>query len=205
AGIGIPACAIIESQGNQFNDSKGGACPTALQVSGSATATTREMLSLPKGVDQARYDRRRSIMQAVEKGFDGSRPDQDVKGWTKAWNDAHDITVQGKAAKAFDLTGVTMLPGGSTARAKDLADLTLAQELVLNGVPYVSVAIGGNDTHSNNRAAVKMNWGDIVDPAFTQMAKNFKAAGKRVLCVFFGDFGRTPASVASGRDGRDHW
>ncbi|MEZ0228591.1 MAG: DUF1501 domain-containing protein [Planctomycetota bacterium] len=204
-GIGLPAVSIINSQGSRFNDSKGSATPSALQVTGGQTAATMQMLSLPTGVDQTRYDRRKAISDAIEKNYNQTRPDQTVKAWTKAWQDAHNITKQGKAAKAFDLAGVTTLPGGATARAGDLVNLTLAQQLVLNGIPYVSVAIGGNDTHANNRRGVQMNWGDTVDPAFTQMAKNLKAAGKRVLCIFMGDFGRTQASVAAGRDGRDHY
>ncbi len=204
SGIGLPAVSIVDSQGVRFNDSKGSATPVAFQVNGSKASPATQMLSLPPGVSAARYDRRRAIFDAIEPGYAPTRPDQTVKAWTKAWRDAHAITKQGKAAQAFDLTSVTLLPGGPTARARDLENLTLAQQLVLNGVPYVSVAIGGNDTHANNRRGVQMNWGDAVDPAFAQMAKNLKTAGKRVLCVFMGDFGRTPATVASGRDGRDH-
>jgi hypothetical protein len=168
------------------------------------------MLSLPAGVDAARYARRKAVTEAIEADFNAKHPDSTVKAWNAAWNQAHDIALSGKAAKAFDLTGVTMLPGGATARAGDISALTLAQQLVLNGIPYVSLGIGGNDTHSNNTKGVTMNWGDTIDPAVSQMAKNLKAAGKRVLVVMGGDFGRTPASVApnaSGvrRDGRDHW
>ena len=91
----------------------------------------------------------------------------------------------------------------------DLKSLTLAQQLVQNGIPYVSVGIGGNDTHSNNMKGVTLNWGAVTDPAVAQMAPNFQASGKRVLIVMGGEFGRTPNTVAPDaagkrRDGRDH-
>lgn len=208
---GLPSCSIVNNQGSQFNDAKGSACPTALQVSGGSAGqltATQAMLSLPTGVAQPQYDRRKAIIQAIEQNYDATRPDQNVKAWTAAWNQAHDITLQGKAAAAFNVPAslTTQLQAAApSASASDMFNVALAQTLVQNGIPYVSMAIGGNDTHTNNRAGVTKNWGNTVDPLFSQVAKNLNAAGKRVLCVFIGDFGRTPASVASGRDGRDHW
>ncbi|HZV02471.1 MAG TPA: DUF1501 domain-containing protein [Planctomycetota bacterium] len=219
-GVGLPTCVILNNQGAMANTSKGSTCPTALQVTGGNTTPTVQMLTVPVTTggqpDTARYNRRAQIMDAIEQNFDATRPDNSVKAWTAAWKNAQNITLEGKAAAAFNLTGVTTLPGGPTAHAADLQNLTLAQQLVLNGIPFVSVAIGGNDTHLNNRAGVTMNWGDTVDVAVTQMAKNLKASGKRVLVTFFGDFGRTPFTTApktvnvdgsqgQARDGRDHW
>ena len=221
SGVGLASVVITDNQGVQPDDAKGSACPTALQVSGGqSTSQVVQMLSLPKDqtgnttVTTAQYQRRAQLIQAIEQNFDNTRTDQNVKAWTAAWQQAQAITLPGKAAAAFNLTGVTQLPGGTGASTGDLSNLTLAQQLVLNGVPFVSVAIQGNDTHLNNMAGVTMNWGATIDPAFTQIAKNFKAAGKRVLCVFFGEFGRTPntvrnpgtpASSPPDRDGRDHW
>jgi len=165
---------------------------------------TVQALALPPGVDSARYARRRRLMEAVNQK-ELALPDDTVKAYDKAWKDAYDITTKGEAAKAFDLTGKTILPGGSNASKGELMGLTLAQELVRNGVPYVATGIDGNDTHSNNRGGVSMNWGDTTDPAVAQLAQNLKATGKRVLIVMGGEFGRTPDSVNGGRDGRDHY
>jgi hypothetical protein len=201
SGLGIPAVVVLGNNGDEFNDAKGTPTPTALEVSGQNSATV-QMLKMPANVDAARYARRKAIADAIEKS--SNHPDNSVDAWKKVSKDSYDITTKGAAAKAFDLTGVPLLPGGPTGRAASLYSLTLAQQLVLNGIPYVAMGIGGNDTHTNNRAGVTTNWGDTVDPAVAQMAQNFKAAGKKVLIVMGGDFGRTPASVASGRDGRDH-
>jgi hypothetical protein len=204
--LGIPSVLISGNNGVQPNDAKGSACTTALnvQVSTSANSPTVQMLTLPTGVDAARYERRKSIIDALNQGYDASRPDETAKAWAAATQQAHDITIQGKAAAAFDLSKTTILTGGPKAAAGDLQGLTLAQQLVTNGIPYVAVGIGGNDTHSNNRAGVTQNWGDTTDYAVTQMAANLKATGKRVLVVMGGEFGRTPETVATGRDGRDH-
>jgi hypothetical protein len=209
-GLGIPSVVIPNGNGfyNESNDGKGANIPTALAVQsgqGQGQNPTVQELTLPTGVDATRYGRRQRLQDAINANMLATRPDQTVKSYDKAWNDAYKITLQGQAASAFDLTGKTILPGGATAAKGDLQSLTLAQNLITAGVPYVALDISGNDTHSNNRAGVTQNWGDTTDPALTAMAKNLKATGKRVLVVMFGEFGRTPDSVAGGRDGRDHY
>lgn len=207
-GLGIPSVVVAGANGDQFNDAKGAAIPTALMVNvgqNQGANPTVQALGYPTGVNAARYERRRRMQEELNKSMLGSRPDDVVKAYDKAWKDAYDITTKGVAAKAFDLTGKPILPGGNGARNGDLMRLTLAQELVKAGVPYVAVGIGGNDSHGGNRQTIMTNWGAITDTAVAQMAKNLKAAGKRVLVMMGGEFGRTPNSVQGGRDGRDHF
>lgn len=206
-GLGIPSVVINGANGDQPNSSKGANVPTALMVNvnaGQGQNPTVQALGLPTGVDAPRYARRRRLMESVnQKSL--ALPDDAVKAYDKAWKDAYDITVKGDAAKAFDLTGKPILPGRNGAPQNDLMRLTLAQNLVTAGVPYVAVGIGGNDSHGNNRATITRNWGDITDSAVSAMARNLKATGKRVLIVMGGDFGRTPDTTNGGRDGRDHY
>ncbi len=189
--------------GDDCNTAKGGTCPTAFTVFNSGDAV--KMLSLPAGIDAVRYGRRRQIIDGLNAGFYAEKPDAVLPAWDNAWKQAADITTSGKAAKAFDLTGKTLLPGGSGADPDILKQLTLAQELIKAGVPYVSCGITGNDTHSGNRDPVTQIWSGLVDPAVSALCANLKATGKRVLILLGGEFGRNPSDVASGRDGRDHW
>jgi len=208
-GLGIPSVVISGGNGQAVNSAKGGNLPTALTVqAGGANQganPTVQYLGMPTGTDAVRYARRRRLMEAVNANVLSTRPDATVAAYDKAWKDAYDITTKGDAAKAFDLTGKPILPGGAGANTGDLQALTLAQNLVTAGIPYISCGIGGNDTHSGNKQGVTNNWGMTTDPAVTQMAKNLKATGKRVLVIMGGEFGRTPNSVAGGRDGRDHY
>src|SRR5262249_41194473 len=121
----------------------------------------------------------------------------------KATNDAYSITSQGMAARAFDLIGKTLI---TTSNTGVLQRMTLSQELIKAGIPYVAMGIGGNDSHSNNMGTIQTNGGNHINEGLPEMAANLKATGKRVLVTMYGDFGRTPASVNGGsRDGRDHW
>jgi hypothetical protein len=205
-GLGIPSVLIAGGNGNQPNDAKGNPIPTALMVNvgqNQANNPTVQALGMPQGVTAPRYARRAALLEKLNEKFLGSRPDDTVKAWDKAWKDARDITTKGEAAKAFDLTGKTILPPGRNVG--EAMNLTLAQELVKAGIPYVAVGIGGNDSHSGNMATIRNNWGAITDQAVARMAKNLEATGKRVLILMGGEFGRTPDTVASGRDGRDHF
>lgn len=205
-GIGIPSVVINGANGDRVNDAGQSRCPTALQVNAGANQANNpvvQALGLPAGVDQARYDRRKALLDKLNARFLASRPDQMARAVEKATADAHSITSQGQAARAFDLTGKPLLQVSNNGVAMRM---TLAQELLKAGVPYVAMGIGGNDSHSNNMQTIQTNWGNYINEGLSQMAENLKATGKRVLVTMYGDFGRTPASVNNGgRDGRDHW
>ena len=203
--IGIPSVVINGDAMQGINDARGARVPTALQVNagqGQANNPVVQALSLPAGVDLNRYNRRKALLDKLNAEYVGKHPDDMVKAFEKATLDAFNVTAQGEAARAFDLTGKQLLPAQNNGLAQRF---TLAQELLKAGVPYVTCGIGGNDSHGNNMATVQQNWGQTFDRAIAQMAQNLKATGKRYLIFTVSDFGRSPATVAGGRDGRDHW
>ena len=200
--LGIPSVVISSSTGNEVNDAKGSTCPTALAAD---PFNTSALFVSPTGSDTARFARRKTLTDTFNATYVNTRPDQAAKTWNSAVQTAYQLTTAGAAASAFSLNGKTILPGGPTANGGDLQNLTLAQELVKAGIPYVALGIGGNDSHTNNMATITQNWHDTTDPAVSKMASNLKAAGKRVLIIMGGEFGRGPADTIGGRDGRDHW
>jgi hypothetical protein len=193
--INVPAVAIDGT----CNDSKGNPISTALNGS---TAGMKAVLTKP--VTATRYDRRKQMLDAFNAGM-SSRPDGLVQSQAAATNDAYKITNTGTAAAAFDLTGKTLLTATDSGFSKRI---TLAQELVKAGVPYVALGIDGNDSHTGNTATITDRWGNNADTAVAQLATNLKATGKRVLILLGGEFGRTPkisTDPTALNDGRDHW
>lgn len=193
--INVPAVAIDGT----CNDNKGNPIPMALngRTSGMDAVLTRPVTS-------TRYDRRNRMLTALNAGMD-SRPDALVESHAAATQDAYKTTVAGTAAAAFNLTGKTLLPAADSSFSRRM---TLAQELVKAGVPYVALSLNGNDSHLNNRATIMDRWGANCDPAVAQLATNLKASGKRVLVLMGGEFGRTPrisTDPEAAGDGRDHW
>ena len=204
-GLGIPAVLINGDLPQRVNSSGESRCPTALMVNVGANAAnnpTVAALRRPTGVDQARYDRRKALLDRLNQRFLATRPDFMARAMEKATEDTYSVTSSGMAAAAFDLTGKPILPPGDGIGMR----MTLAQELIKAGIPYVAMGIGGNDSHGGNMGTISQNWGMYINQGLAAMAQNLKATGKRVLVTMCGDFGRTPASVDGGnRDGRDHW
>jgi hypothetical protein len=207
-GIGVPAVAIENGLGRrgvtlEVNLAQESKCPTALEVNVNGTGSrVVETLSRSAGVGAGRYDRRKSFVDKMNARYTAQRRFESCGAWERATQEAYDITSKGDAARAFDLSGVNLVPTGSTDISRRI---TLTQRLVDAGVPYVVMGIGGNDTHINNRGRHEQNFGDYVDNGVVEMVNRFKQSGKRVLIMLGGEFGRTPGSVAGGRDGRDHW
>jgi len=204
-GIGIPSVVINGGNGREVNLSRMSRCPTALMVNAGSNQGTNpvvQALTKPAGVDDARYQRRQALITKLNARYLANRPDAIAAAYDKARKDAADVTIKGDAAKAFDLTGVTLVPARDNNTARRL---TQAVRLLEAGVPYVSCGIGGNDSHGNNTRTINGNWGQSVDGGVVEIVNRLKASGKRCLIILGGEFGRTPASVRNGRDGRDHW
>jgi hypothetical protein len=193
--INVPAVAIDGT----CNDNKGNPISTALN---GRTSGMNSVLTKP--VTATRYDRRKRMLDTLN-GSMSTRPDPLVQSHAAATQDAYKITTTGTAATAFDLTGKTLLTASDSGFSKRM---TLAQELVKAGVPYVALSLNGNDSHTDNIATVTDRWANNFDPAIAQLATNLKASGKRVLVLFGGEFGRTPrisTDPTANNDGRDHW
>jgi hypothetical protein len=193
--INVPAVAIDGTA----NDNKGN--PISMALNGRTSGMTA-LLNRP--VTATRYDRRKRMLDNLNAGR-SNRPDTLVQSHIAATTDAYKLTTTGTASAAFDLTGKTVLPATDTSFGRRV---TLAQELVKAGVPYVALQLNGNDSHENNIATVTDRWQNNCDPAVAQLVTNLKATGKRVLITMGGEFGRTPRIPSDpliNGDGRDHW
>ena len=205
ATLGIPSVVINGNNGNDVNDAKMSRVPTALQVdagNGQGGNPIVDALQLPTGIDANRYMRRKAMLDKLNARYLLDRPDDVARAYETALTKAADVTIKGDAARAFDLTGVTLVPADSQGEAERL---TQAHRLLESGVPYVAVGIGGNDSHSNNMQRIRENWGNTFDAGVSEIINRILPTGKRALICAGGEFGRTPNTVAGGRDGRDHW
>jgi hypothetical protein len=191
--IGIPAVAIEGA----MNDGKGNPITTALNAS---VGGMTPLLTAP--TTSARYARRLALANSLNVDMVARYPDAFVTAANGALQDAYNTTTKGLAASAFDLTGKTLVPAADGGFAQRV---TLAQELVKAGVPFISLGIDGNDTHTDEKVTVLDRWGANIDTAVAQMATNLQATGKKVLIIMGGEFGRRPDPGSSTVGGRDHW
>jgi uncharacterized protein (DUF1501 family) len=164
-------------------------------------------LALPKGVNEARAERRRHALADFNKGF--------AKGTDPACVAEHERFTakalrlsKSPALKAFDLKAEkaqTLTAYGAQGETGTFGKACLmARRLVEHGVRFVEVTLDGWDTHTNNFTTVSGLLKQL-DPALASLVSDL-AERKRleetlVLCM--GEFGRTPTINDQG--GRDHW
>jgi uncharacterized protein (DUF1501 family) len=147
--------------------------------------------------------------------FDGLRRDLDAGNAFEAADaataQALEIMTSGKVRDAFDLTkepaALKARYGTSEAAFNFIPGLEflLARRLVEAGVPVISLAIHGWDTHEKNFEVLRKQL-PIVDQAFSALLMDLETRGmlQDVVLIMGGEMGRTP-KIDKGKTGRDHW
>ena len=154
------------------------------------------------GVDKARFDVRKDLLDKMDGAFAQQTGDAKVEGRRALYAKA-DRLMHANALESFD---VSKEPEAIRASFGDTAfgrGCLTAARLVANGVLFVEVALDGWDTHKDNFGRTKRLMG-ILDPAFAALIEDLdrRALLSETLIVWMGDFGRTPR--INGDDGRDH-
>jgi hypothetical protein len=162
-------------------------------------------VTLPKGVDEARLDARRSLLtqldhlQRVKES-----PSDPVSSLDSYTQKAYSLVTSPEAKAAFDIRKEDPKLREAYGRTPFGQQCLLARRLVEAGVPWVSIHWGGWDHHFNLFNDMKRML-PILDPAFSTLLTDLKARGllDSTLVVLLGEFGRTPKINAG--PGRDHW
>jgi hypothetical protein len=162
-------------------------------------------LKLPHRVDLARFRNRRDLLR----GMDGVRRDVDIHGAAEGvdrfYRDAFDIVTSKAARDAFDIHKEDPRLRERYGRDSWGQSALLARRLVEAGATYVTLNLGGWDTHANNFQALKTGLLPRYDRALAALVDDLYQRGlnKKVLVLTYGEFGRTPR--INKDTGRDHW
>lgn len=155
------------------------------------------------GVDGARFEARKGLLDGLDSGFAAQTGDVKVDGRRQLYGKA-DRLMHASALKAFDAseeTEAVRAPYGDTPFGRGC--LTAAR-LVASGVRFVEVTLDGWDTHTDVFDRTKKLMGTL-DPAMSALLDDLQRRGiaDSTLVVWMGDFGRTPN--INGNGGRDHF
>ena len=170
-------------------------------------------LDFYKGLDLARIDRRRRIVNAFDRfsrAQDASTSSRGDSNLERAYN----LIASADAKRAFNLSDEPASlrsrygQGGGNGIGQGCL---LARRLVERGVPFVTVNSTGWDTHQNivqlkERYPTDRNAHlPSLDRALSSLIEDLSARGMldETLVVVMGEFGRTPKINSAG--GRDHW
>lgn len=161
-------------------------------------------LSLPGGVDDARFYRRRSALEAVNNYFAQKNESDQVAAMDTFYERAYSLVSSPEAREAFNIEAEDAKIRDEYGRNTAGQRMLMARRLVQSGVRMVTLTYGGWDMHQRITDSIKRQVPDF-DQAFAALIKDLERQGilDDTLVMVSSEFGRTPKINKDA--GRDHW
>lgn len=166
-------------------------------------------ISLQNGVTIDQIDRRHGLLSDLDRTFQNHEAnDQLLVGLNKFNQKAFDMITSARARTAFDISKEE--PG--FAKQFDAESFSqsclLAIRLVEAGVRFVSLSLGGWDTHRDNFSKLSNDLLPKLDAGLSSLFSGLEQRGllDSTSVMATGEFGRTPKiNARSAEGGRDHY
>lgn len=161
-------------------------------------------LNLPGDVNDARFTRRRTALEAVNDYFTKKDKSDNVGAMNTFYERAYSLISSPQAREAFNIeaepANVRDQYGRNTAGQR----LLMARRLVAAGVRFVTLTYGGWDMHNSITQGMRGQM-PALDQALHTLITDLDAQGllKTTMIMVSSEFGRTPKINATA--GRDHW
>ncbi len=178
--------------------------PFPVETAGKGALRVRGV-QLPAGVSLADLEHRDKLLRDFDSTFRAADQSDLIDGLDAFHKAALDILRSDRTKKAFDLArepqsvrdryGATPFGQGALA----------ARRLVEAGVRFVTVTLGGWDTHQKNFESLSKRLLPQLDETLSALVEDLHSRGMLDRTVVFcaGEFGRTPKINKNA--GRDHW
>lgn len=161
-------------------------------------------LNLPSGVDMARFERRRSALEAVNAHFQSKQNADAINAMDTFYQRAYSLISSEKAREAFNIDAEDSALRDRYGRNTAGQRLLMARRLVEAGVRFVSVTYGGWDMHTQISAGMRRDM-PALDQGLSTLIEDLDSRGllSKTLILVSSEFGRTPK--INNEAGRDHW
>jgi hypothetical protein len=161
-------------------------------------------LATPKDIDDKRFERRRSLLAAVDEHFRTTEKSDGLAAMDSFYQAAYNLISSTQAREAFNLSAESAKLRDEYGRNPAGQRFLLSRRLVEAGVRMVSVNFGSWDHHSNIKSAFE-GQATQFDVAFSRLIRDLDERGllSTTLVLVSSEFGRTPK--INGTNGRDHW
>ena len=161
-------------------------------------------LSLPGGVPDERFARRRSALEAVNYYFAQKDKSDNVGAMNTFYERAYSMVSSPQARDAFDLEKEDPKLRDRYGRNAAGQRMLMARRLVEAGVRMVTLTFGGWDMHNSITPGMRSQM-PALDQALATLLLDLEERGslKRTLVMVSSEFGRTPKINQTA--GRDHW
>jgi len=166
-------------------------------------------LSLPGniGVDEVR--RRQTLLQRLDRRFaELESNDPILQGLDRFGAQAYSMITSSRARRAFDISEEPESFRKQFGEDPFGQSCLLALRLVESGTRFVSVQLGGWDTHQDNFTKLKTNLLPKLDEGLSGLLSGLHQRGllESTAVLVTGEFGRTPKiNTRSADGGRDHY
>ena len=161
-------------------------------------------LSLPSGVDESRFYRRRSALEAVNTYFEQKNQSDSVAAMDTFYERAYNLVSSPEAREAFNIEAEPAKLRDEYGRNTAGQRMLMARRLVQAGVRMVTLTYGSWDMHARITTSVQRQV-PAFDQAFAALINDLERQGilDETLVMVTSEFGRTPKINKDA--GRDHW
>ncbi len=166
-------------------------------------------ITLGNGVTIKEIEKRQALLGDLDKTFQGFEKDnQLLDGLDKFGEQAYAMITSKRAREAFDTSREATSYSAPFGDSPFGMSCLLASRLVESGVKFVTLTLGGWDTHTNNFAKLKDSLLPTLDTGLSSLLNGLHQKGLLDSTAIFvtGEFGRTPKiNQRSDPGGRDHY
>jgi hypothetical protein len=162
-------------------------------------------LSLTGGVTLEEIDRRQNLLHKFDTAFGSfAQDDKLLSGLDRFSQRAYDMLRSPHVRAAFDLGSESPAIRGRFGPHAFSQSCLLAARLVESGVRFVTVSLGGWDTHADNFNRLSTQLLPPLDDGLSGLFRTLADKGllESTSVLVTGEFGRTPK--INGNAGRDH-
>lgn len=166
--------------------------------------SVRDLLP-PAGLDAARVDRRRALLEDFDQFRKSYESSPAVRARSRAFERAWDIISNQQSREAFDITkenDKTRARFGNHALGQSCL---LARRLAEAGARFITIMDAGWDHHSRVHEELTLHRLPKVNDAIPALFTDLRDRGlwDETLIIMMSEFGRTPKM--NSMNGRDHW
>jgi hypothetical protein len=163
-------------------------------------------ISLRNGLTVADIENRESLLKDLDTTFkDVETGSQLLEGLDRFGQQAHTIITSQRARDAFDVSRESPAFAEMFGTTPFGQSCLLASRLVECGVRFVTISLGGWDTHQDNFGRLKGKLLPALDEGLAALLTGLRMKGllESTAVYVTGEFGRTPK--INGNAGRDHY
>lgn len=203
----LPPYVCIPNQPNEFAGTgylSSSFSPFSLGADPAANGFKVRDLNMAGGVDEARFNRRKSALETVNDYFKTKEKSDSLTAMDTFYDRAYSLISSQDAREAFNIEAEPAAIRDEYGRNEAGQRMLMARRLVVAGVRFVALTYSGWDMHNNIAGGMRAAL-PAFDQAFAALVRDLDRMGKldETLIMVSSEFGRTPK--INGNAGRDHW